>query len=339
MRKNFLLIAFLKQELYTNLVIIPMLIWCVTPIYKEMRDNIVTFIAIASVYTVISTAVFFLYKVIFGWKLSRLIPNKNATNRINRYLSFLPYIEGTIVIVRWMTFGSLALFTFNEFFISTPHIYLAIWLLAGISIISFITFFFIADREVELFINAGNIDFSAHKINLHRMPISVKIGIAFFSLLLFQSICIYFIFIASEKVGVRVNFQMLLIVFSVIFTSCLILCYFLVKNIRMYLNNMNNVLDTINSDEGDLRNRLKDTNRDEMGEIAKKINIFLFRLNRIIIRIKYDLEAMNGNIKKLMDSMTESKRSAASINAMAGNVKNLIFDQSASVTEVSGTIE
>ncbi len=103
-----------------------------------------------------------------------------------------------------------------------------------------------------------------------------------------------------------------LIMFIIALIIIITVLFLIKKHILAPINKLNNKLKELSSNEGDLTKRLEINSNDEIGEIAKNINLFMDKLENMIINLK--------NSASIAKTVTEEVKKDAEITSK--NVQN-----------------
>ncbi len=95
---------------------------------------------------------------------------------------------------------------------------------------------------------------------------------------------------------------------------------------------LNEVIDKIESGEGDLTERIVVKSRDEIGQLVSGINSFIEQLQGIMLKIREE----SNNMSQLANSITTE---IADSNDNAGNISATMEELSASMEEVAATLD
>lgn len=99
------------------------------------------------------------------------------------------------------------------------------------------------------------------------------------------------------------------------------------------------VLTDISEGEGDLTITLDESARDEFGELGKRFNIFLIKLNHILQTVRTSMTNLESASDTLAANAVQTSAALNQITANIESVKGMITNQSASITETSASVE
>lgn len=321
----------LKQEAYNDSIIIPMIVFYMITTFKEIQQNILLFIICAGIATVSSIIHQVVTKLIRCRALKLNIKEKEQARRLSFYLTAFPYVDGLVISFRWIFYGFMALFLFDNFVQTTPNIYLGFWLFLGISILSFPVFFFIAENEMAKFIKLNQNVFSQYQIKVKTMPVTLKIAMSIIATVLFGFLSIFYLVMTHHFRAVDIHVGNISVAFIIQLISALALIYFLRHNLKNYFQNISSMLSNINSREGDLTQRLNAINKDELGNIAAQFNQFLNHLNQTILSIKHIIQSSSANSGKIKDLTQNTKKNTDQIASELSALKLQIQEQDKSL--------
>lgn len=100
------------------------------------------------------------------------------------------------------------------------------------------------------------------------------------------------------------------------------------KNSRRILNQ---IVDSMKNNEGDLTIRIPVTTSDEVGQLSDGINSFTDTLQKLMVQLKAQADSLMASVKNVTDKLSVSNDSATSISAT-------MEEMSASMEEISATI-
>ncbi len=101
--------------------------------------------------------------------------------------------------------------------------------------------------------------------------------------------------------------------------------------LRKHIKKMDDIIDSIERNEGDLSLRLMVLNKDEMGRFAANVNRFLDMLEKIMHKINNDSTSLDSIVTNVMERANSSNNSACDVSAVAEEL-------SATMEEVASTI-
>ncbi len=105
------------------------------------------------------------------------------------------------------------------------------------------------------------------------------------------------------------------------------------------VSKLRDLIQDIAEGEGDLTKRLAVTQRDEIGQAAKWIDIFMARMQNIVANIK-DSSATNENISKdLTNSVAHSKQASRQIATSIEEIREQVATLSGKNADASGSVE
>ena len=156
------------------------------------------------------------------------------------------------------------------------------------------------------------------------------------------------LFLPMEEARARIGATLLMIILlsvGAVFVLIIALWLLLRRMVVRPVVKLRDLVRDIAEGEGDLTKRLAVTQRDEIGQAAKWIDIFMARMQGIVINIK-DSSLQNDNISKdLTGSVAQSKQASRHIATAIEEIGKQVavlseknVDTSASVEEILGTI-
>ena len=144
--------------------------------------------------------------------------------------------------------------------------------------------------------------------------------------------------IISERIQTATYFQGIIFVVVVLFlivTITLTLKFIVVNRLKKITAGLRDIAEG----EGDLTKRLSDKCNDEIGELRKWFNIFVEKIQLIIVDVKKssaELDSASGGLARLSDQM---KNSADTTSKMAGNVSGSSKEMSSNMNSVAAAME
>ncbi|MDR0502200.1 MAG: methyl-accepting chemotaxis protein [Treponema sp.] len=138
--------------------------------------------------------------------------------------------------------------------------------------------------------------------------------------------------------GKTFEFIIVLIVICAVAVS-IVLALFITVSIVRPIRKITLTLKDISEGEGDLTKRIKNSSKDEMGELSRFFDQTLDKIKNLVIIIKKESIVLSeiGNI--LVKKMNETAAAINQITANIQSIKGRIINQSASVTETNATME
>ncbi len=106
----------------------------------------------------------------------------------------------------------------------------------------------------------------------------------------------------------------------------------IVKPAKDASHHLSNIIDKINSREGDLTERIYVKSKDEIGQLVGGINNFIEQLQGIMVKIRKESNHMNELVTNITDGINDSNENASSISATMEQL-------SASMEEVAATLD
>ncbi|ULQ59613.1 methyl-accepting chemotaxis protein [Brucepastera parasyntrophica] len=111
------------------------------------------------------------------------------------------------------------------------------------------------------------------------------------------------------------------------------------KKVSAPIKDASRVADDLVRGEGDLTIRLKENDRDELGELGTRLNLFIGQLDKIITEVRKGIHETESNTGELEDAMNRVKESVSEISRSIEMVKHAVISQSESVDAMSSSIE
>ena len=123
----------------------------------------------------------------------------------------------------------------------------------------------------------------------------------------------------------------MIVIVALAFLSTLLICiFYVVRPLNKQKEQLQEVIDDINNNRGDLTKRLKVYSRDEIGESSEGINHFIETLQNIMSKIITNSKTLDGVVGNVASSVSSSNDSANDISAF-------MEELSATMEEVSAT--
>nr|WP_320190158.1 methyl-accepting chemotaxis protein [uncultured Desulfobacter sp.] len=145
----------------------------------------------------------------------------------------------------------------------------------------------------------------------------------------------------SQEINSRVKFSIIKMVgFSgIIFLGIISLCLFIVFGIVRGLGILIYSVKDIAEGEGDLTKRVEINSQDELGELAKWLNVFLERLQGIIKKLANNSDQVGEASNSLASIATQMSASAADTHQRADQVAAASEEMSTNMTSVASAME
>jgi len=128
-----------------------------------------------------------------------------------------------------------------------------------------------------------------------------------------------------------VDFVLVLVMIAVTVVTALLVNKTIAKPAKESGRRINEIVNEIQNNEGDLTKRLPVNSKDEIGQMSEGINGFIMELQAIVSKLKKHSEALEESAKTVSHEVTES-------NATASNVSAAMEEMSASMEEISATL-
>lgn len=126
---------------------------------------------------------------------------------------------------------------------------------------------------------------------------------------------------------------------GILFVTIAVLCLFIVFGITKALTNMITGVQDIAEGEGDLTKRIEIKSKDELGELAGWLNLFMGKLQDIIKRIANESVEVDRSSNELTEISGEMTNVAQSTSDKANNVASASEEMSSSLSSVAAAME
>ncbi len=126
---------------------------------------------------------------------------------------------------------------------------------------------------------------------------------------------------------------------GLLFTAIAVLCLFIVFGITKSLGSMILSVQDIAEGEGDLTKRVEINSRDELGELAKWLNLFLEKLQDIIKQISKESFGVDESSNELTDISDAMTNVAQNTSNQADRVASASEEMSSSLNSVAAAME
>ncbi|QQO08993.1 methyl-accepting chemotaxis protein [Breznakiella homolactica] len=113
----------------------------------------------------------------------------------------------------------------------------------------------------------------------------------------------------------------------------------MVRKISVPVRNAAALANDLAEGEGDLTIRLQANDRDELGELGTRLNVFIDRLSKIISEIRSGVKDTRKNSDQVCETMNNALTSVSEITAVIDEVKQTILGQAEIVLSISSTVE
>ena len=101
-------------------------------------------------------------------------------------------------------------------------------------------------------------------------------------------------------------------------------------------NQLREILDKLNKDEGDLTERISIKSNDEIGNLVRGINELLEKLQSTMRILKTETLNMNESVNRISNSIEESNQNAVGVSATMEELSASMEEVSATLTQISG---
>ncbi len=99
------------------------------------------------------------------------------------------------------------------------------------------------------------------------------------------------------------------------------------------------ILDKLNSDEGDLTERIQTKSNDEIGQLIKGINGLLDKLQATMAVLKTETMNMNNSVNRITTSIVNSNENAIGVSAAMEELSASMEEVSATLSDVNGGVQ
>lgn len=135
----------------------------------------------------------------------------------------------------------------------------------------------------------------------------------------------------SVEKGRVISYISLVVFLLIAIVIVLIVNHMIVKPAAVANRQLNNIMDSIHRNEGDLTERISVRSQDEIGILAEGINEFLDQLQQIMKKIKTESETMQDSIRLINTDLSGSSMDI-------DNVSSVMEQLSASMEEITATL-
>lgn len=141
-----------------------------------------------------------------------------------------------------------------------------------------------------------------------------------------------------ERIEIKISgtyiFDIILVIFSLVITVIAVIVSraMIVSPIKKVSGELEEIVDGIQNDNGDLTVRIKIKSNDEIGQMASDINAFLEVLQSYMIKMRNDSDVLMSSIETITKEAEESNNNIT-------NVSSSTEELAASMQEVSATIQ
>ena len=136
------------------------------------------------------------------------------------------------------------------------------------------------------------------------------------------------------------NTTFITIVFAlIVLVVAALITFFFAQGIVRPIRNVTFTLKDISEGEGDLTKRIKNSSKDEIGDLSKYFNLTLEKIKNLVVVIKKQATTLSDIGNDLASNMTETAAAVNEITTNIQSIKERIINQSASVTETNATME
>ncbi len=126
---------------------------------------------------------------------------------------------------------------------------------------------------------------------------------------------------------------LLIIISAVEIVFVIIICMaFVVRPLNNTKKKLNSIIEDINNNNGDLTARVKEYGKDEIGQLAKGINMFIETLQNIMGKITEDSQRLDVIVGSVSENVTTANDSSCDVSVV-------MEELSASMEEVAATVE
>lgn len=139
--------------------------------------------------------------------------------------------------------------------------------------------------------------------------------------------------------AVLLNVVILIIILAILVIAIVVSIRTVVTPMRSSTHQLNMIIEEIQSDNGDLTKRITVKNRDEIGQLANGINVFLETLQRIMGRIVVDSKEMGEIVASVVGSVGTVNSSAYDISSTMQQLSTSMQEVASSVSIVNNNID
>ncbi|MBQ9122072.1 MAG: methyl-accepting chemotaxis protein [Lachnospiraceae bacterium] len=118
----------------------------------------------------------------------------------------------------------------------------------------------------------------------------------------------------------------------VVFVAIMVMRKSVIRPASVASKQLNEIIDGISNNEGNLTQRVEVKTKDEVGQLASGINAFLEQLQGIMKQLKDGAEQMNVQVNNINNNIEQAGNGA-------GDVSATMEEMSASIEEISATLE
>lgn len=136
-----------------------------------------------------------------------------------------------------------------------------------------------------------------------------------------------------------INGAILVVIFVFLVFAIIVSIRIVVTPIRNSTHQLDAIIQEIQSGNGDLTKRVHVKNKDEIGQLANGINVFLETLQRIMGRIVVESKEMGEIVTSVVSSVGTANSSACDISSMMQQLSTSMQEVASSISTVNNNIE
>lgn len=321
----------LVQEVITNVIPVPALIYFAAICYPFAKNNIIQFLVFAN----IAVTVCFLFGLFVRKRSSSRIihvvnqegkPNPEEMKTAKIHAMTFPFkIAGTLAI-RWAVLGNI--FAFIPFLVMGKIPYSDYFLLSLFLVFAAISgmpfSFLMSESAMASFLSQPAVNNAAvEKESFRQIRITEKVFLLITISLVALAGNFTVAIISAVKYDIALNsikLGFILFIVQALFMAILS-GYLFARNIRLMISQMLSFFEDMAKNEGDLKKHIVIGSNDELGELATLFNVFLGGLRGVIKHIKKNadiIETTAGRLSDLSVSMTrKAEQSSETIHSVA----------------------
>ena len=141
--------------------------------------------------------------------------------------------------------------------------------------------------------------------------------------------------VSRINVQVRYLSSLILIISCAIALISLLSSWLTIRRVGVSMKTLNRMLEDIAQGEGDLTKRLDESAKDEFGEASRWFNLFLGKLNGIILQVAHDSEQVATATRQLSATSTQIASGSSSAAAQAEGVATASEQMAASSLSIA----
>jgi len=311
-------VAEFKSDIVSYLVILPLLLYFLVVFFPDIGSSfgyyIELVVAVSVAYIIFVTLLRnFFFRDIMAWARTGKV---DSAEELGRSLGRIMWYDAAAKFIQWTLISNVI----NFVLIATtklPSLFSANFAEIASGIHIFPLAYLYSDEQFGRLLAERPVP----GIRIRRLGIAGKNGLGLVALVAGAILDFVQLKFFEDVTHISASWGVVALVGAVVLIFALLIVVAIFQSISRYFTDYRRMVDALDSGTGNLTLRLTDTYRDELGEIAKRINNFLADLQKGIGTFKAEIAPLDQVSQNLAAVGTETAAAIAETQATVNNIR------------------